>query len=184
MRTFPLHALLRTGAFSLLLGLLLAAAPIAAQPASHPLDPLNGDEIRAATRALQARQGFPEGGRFAVVALNDPPKQEILKYKGGSSFPRQVFAVVYDRARNKTFEALVNVKDPQRPKVDSWTEVAGVQPLVLEEEGDIIDGILRSDERWIAAVKGAGSIPTRSSSTTGPWARSPNRTGDAGCCAA
>ena len=153
MRTF--HFLLRTGALSLL----LVAAPTAAQPASHPLDPLNGDEIRAATRALQARPGFPEGARFAVVALNDPPKQEILRYRGGNAFPRQVFAVVYDRARNKTFEALVNVKDPQRPKVDSWTEVSGVQPLVLEEEGDIIDEILRSDERWIAAVKGRGLDP-------------------------
>ena len=105
MRTLSWQTLLCV--FSLLL-----AGPAAAQPASHPLDPLNGDEIRAATRALQARQGFPEGGRFAVVALNDPPKQEILKYKGGPNFPRQVFAVVYDRTRNKTFEALVNVKDP------------------------------------------------------------------------
>jgi primary-amine oxidase len=153
MRTFRLQTLLCACALSLLL-----AGPVAAQPASHPLDPLSGEEIRAATRAIRARPGFEEA-RFAVVALNDPPKQEILKYKGGSSFPRQVFAVVYDRAKNKTFEALVNVKDPKKPKVDSWTEVPGVQPNVLEEEGDIIDEILRGDERWIAAVEARGLKP-------------------------
>ncbi len=157
MRTFK--SLLWTSAFSLLLGLLWGIAPAAAQPASHPLDPLTGEEIRAAARALQARTGWPEGGRFAVVALNDPPKQEILRYRGGPTFTRQVFAVVYDRANNKTFEALVSVKDPQRPKVDSWTEVPGVQPLVLEEEGDIIDEIVRSDQRWIDAVKARGLDP-------------------------
>jgi len=159
MRTFRLPALLRTGVLSLLLALLGGASPAAAQPASHPLDPLNGDEIRAATRALQASKSFPEGGRFALVALNDPPKQEILKYRGGSSFPRQVFAVVYDRERNKTFEALVSVKDLKKAKVDSWKEIPGVQPMVLEEDGDLLDEILRGNERWIAAVEARGLKP-------------------------
>lgn len=153
MPTFRFETLFRACALSLLL-----AGPAAAQPASHPLDPLSSEEIRAAGRALRARPGFEEA-RLALVALNDPPKAEILKYKGGSSFTRQVFAIVYDRKTNKTFEALVNVKDPKKPKVDSWTEVPGVQPMVLEEEGDIIDGILRSDERWIAAVKARGLEP-------------------------
>ena len=153
MPTFRFETLLRVCALSLLL-----AGAAAAQPANHPLDPLNSEEIRAAGRALRARPGLEEA-RFALVALNDPPKQEILKYKGGASFTRQVFVVVYDRKTNKTFEALVNVKDPKKPKVDSWTEVPGVQPMVLEEEGDIIDGILRADERWIAAVKARGLEP-------------------------
>src|SRR5687767_1136048 len=160
MRLFRLHTLLWTSALSLLLALLLGGpAPAAAQPASHPLDPLSGDEIRAAASALKARPGFPQDARFPLVALNDPPKQEILKYKGGSSFPRQVFAVVYDRATNKTFEALVNVKDPKKPKVDSWTEVTGVQPIVMEEDGDLLDEIIRGDERWIAAVEARGLKP-------------------------
>lgn len=140
---------------------LLLAGPAAAQPASHPLDPLSGEEIRAASRAIKesGKHKDPAALRFALVALNDPPKPEILRYKGGSSFIRQVFAVVYDRRSNKTFEALVNVKDPKKPRLDSWTEVPGVQPMILEEEGDIIDGILRSDERWIAAVKARGLEP-------------------------
>ncbi|HEX7183726.1 MAG TPA: primary-amine oxidase [Thermoanaerobaculia bacterium] len=156
MRTFKLKTLLWTGALSLLLG---GPAPGAAQPATHPLDPLSGDEIRAASRALQARPGFPSGARFAMVALNDPPKQEILRYRGGSSFPRQVFAILYDRQGNKTFEALVDVRNPEKPKVDSWREIPGVQPMVLEEEGDLLDGILREDERWIAAVEKRGLNP-------------------------
>src|SRR5215210_1561913 len=147
MRTFRLQSLLWTSALSLLL-----AGPAVAQPASHPLDPLSAEEIRAATRALHARPGFPEDARFPLMALNDPPKQEILKYKSGSSFTRQAFVVVYDRAANKTFEALVNVKDPKKAKVDSWTEVPGVQPIVMEEDGTLLDEIIRADERWVAAV--------------------------------
>ncbi len=156
MRTFRLQPLLWTGALALLLG---GPVPGAAQPATHPLDPLSGDEMRAAVRALRARPGFPADARFAVMALNDPPKREILDYRGGSSFIRQVFAVVYDREQNKTYETLVNVKDLQRPKVDSWREVPGVQPLVLEEEDAMIDEIVRSDERWIAAVEKRGLNP-------------------------
>lgn len=156
MRRIRLQALLWTCVFTLLSG---GAVPGAAQPAAHPLDSLSADEIRAATRALQSRPGFPAGAAFAVVALNDPPKQEILKYQGGRSFPRQVFAVLYDRKTNKTFEALVNVKDLDNPKVDSWKEVPGAQPLVLEEDGDILEEVLREDEGWNAAVKARGLEP-------------------------
>lgn len=156
MRTFRSQALFWILALSPLLG---GPAPIAAQPATHPLDPLSGDEIRAATRALQARPGFPQGALFSVVALNDPPKREVLDYRSGSRFTRQVFAVLYDRAGNRTFEALVDVKDPEKPKVDVWREVPGVQPMVLGDEGDLLDGIVREDERWIAAVEKRGLKP-------------------------
>ncbi|HET9229541.1 MAG TPA: tyramine oxidase, partial [Thermoanaerobaculia bacterium] len=153
MRTF-LQPVLHACVLSLLL-----AGTAAAQPASHPLDPLSPEEIRAASSALHARPDFPKSAAFAIVALNDPPKQEILKYRGGSSFIRQVFTIIYDREKNKTFEALVNVKDPKKPKVDSWKEIAGVQPMVLEEDGDIIDEVLREHEGWIAAVKARGLEP-------------------------
>ncbi|HYN21774.1 MAG TPA: hypothetical protein VE078_12490 [Thermoanaerobaculia bacterium] len=141
------------------LSLLLGSVPGAAQQATHPLDPLSAEEIRAASKALHARPGFPEDMAFAVVALNDPPKKEILAYKGGSSFTRQVFTVLYDREENKTFQALVDVKDLKAPKIDSWVEVPGVQPMVLEDDGDRIDEILRGDPGWNKAVKGRGLDP-------------------------
>lgn len=155
MKTFRPQALLWTCVLSLLLG----AVSGAAQPATHPLDPLSPEEIRAASSALHARPGFPANAAFAVVALNDPPKQEVLGYKGGPSFTRQVFAVIYDRKENKTFETLVDVKNPKKPKVDSWVEVQGVQPMVLEEDGDLLEEILRGDEGWNAAVKARGLKP-------------------------
>jgi primary-amine oxidase len=139
--------------------LLLAAAAGAVQPASHPLDPLSADEIRAASRALHAMKGFPEEAVFPILALNDPPKQEILAYKGGSSFTRQVFAVVYGRKDNKTFEALVDVKNPEKPKVDSWKNVPGVQPMALDDDGGRMEEAMRGDERWIKAVEARGLKP-------------------------
>jgi primary-amine oxidase len=156
MQTFKLPTLLWAGALSLFLG---GAVPGAAQPASHPLDPLSPEEIRASSRALHAKPGFPANAAFAVVALNDPPKQEVLAYQGGPSFTRQIFTVVYDRKTNRTYEALVNVKDPANPVVDSWVEVKGVQPMVMEEDGSLLEEILRDDEGWNAAVKARGFEP-------------------------
>jgi primary-amine oxidase len=156
MQAVRLQALIWTVALFLLLA---GPPPGAAQQATHPLDPLSADEIRAASRALHAKPGFPPSAAFAVVALNDPRKQEVLKVQEGRSFTRQVFAVLYDRKTNKTFEALVDVKDLDNPKVDSWVEVPGVQPMVLEEDGDILEEILREDAGWNAAIKARGLDP-------------------------
>jgi Cu2+-containing amine oxidase len=76
-----------------------------ASSVAHPLDPLNGAEIAAAVRVIQAGDRFPKGALFPIVVLKEPPKDEVLSYSQGAPFRREAFAVVYDRATNKTFEA-------------------------------------------------------------------------------
>jgi primary-amine oxidase len=156
------RALLWTGALSLLLG---GAAPSLARveqrsvpllAPAHPLDPLSKDEIRAASRALRTMDGFPEGGRFAILTLDDPAKEEVLSFRPGSPYHRDVFAVVLDRAKSQTFEAVVDVRRIEKPVVRSWKKIPGVQPLVLDEEGVLLDEIVRADPRWIAAIKRRG----------------------------
>src|SRR5260221_13685342 len=91
----------------------------------HPLDPLSAAEIETAAKALAAAPQFPAGGNFATIVLKEPPKADVLSYTPGSNVTRQAFAVIVDRARNRAFEALVDVK---ASRVVSWTEVTGVQP--------------------------------------------------------
>lgn len=146
------RALLSAGALALLL-----AAP--AQSLAHPLDPLTKDEIRAAARALRTMDGFPAGGRFALLALDDPAKEQVLSFRPGSSFPRDVFAVVLDRAGNKTYEAVVDVRRPDRPAVRSWKLIPGVQAMIVDEEGDVLDEAVRSDAGWLQALKKRGIDP-------------------------
>src|SRR5678815_1678288 len=109
-----------------------AARPSRSAPSvAHPLDPLNRGEIAAAVRIIQTDDRFPKGALFPIVVLKEPPKDEVLAYKQGAVFRREAFAVVYDRATNKTFEA---VADLRAGSVASWREMPGVQPGFLVEE--------------------------------------------------
>src|SRR5258705_12652805 len=98
-----------------------AAPPVQAQ---HPLDPLTPGEIEAAAKVLEASPQFPEAAQFATMVLKEPPKTDVLAYAPGTPIARQAFAVILDRKRNRTFEAVADVK---APRVVSWTEVKGVQ---------------------------------------------------------
>jgi primary-amine oxidase len=162
------RTLLSAGVISLLLGgtaSALAQMPQAEQASetlqapAHPLDPLTKDEIRAAARALRTMDGFPAGGRFAILALDDPAKEQVLSFRPGASFSRDVFAVVLDRAGNKTYEAVVDVRRPSRPTVRSWKLIPGVQAMILDEEGEVLEEAVRSDAGWLQSLKKRGIDP-------------------------
>ena len=68
---------------------------------------------------------------FPIVVLKEPPKDEVLAYQQGAPFRREAFAVVYDRATNKTFEAVADLK---AASLSPWEEMPGVQPGFLVEE--------------------------------------------------
>lgn len=151
----PLARPLAAAVVAMITGLAVPAGPVTAAPPGHPLDPLTREEVAAAAGALRRDERFPAGGRFALLALREPPKTEVLAWSAGP-FRREASAVIYDRAGRRTFEAAVDV--PGR-RVLSWREVPGVQPVVLEDEGDLLDGIVRADERWQAAVRARGLEP-------------------------
>ena len=129
------------------------ARAAAAAPAQHPLDSLSAGEIETAAKALAAAPQFPGEGRFATIVLKEPAKSEVLAFTAGAPITRQAFAVILDRKRNRTFEAVVDVK---APRVVSWTEVKGVQPVVLEDEYDVMVDIVKKDPRWQAAMRKRG----------------------------
>jgi primary-amine oxidase len=145
--------------------LLLFCAPVllmsarAAQPGApavqvqHPLDPLTPGEIEAAAKVLAASPQFPEAAQFATIVLKEPAKSDVLAFAPGTPIARQAFAVILDRKRNRTFEAVVDVKEP---RILTWTEVKGVQPVVLEAEYDVLVEIVKKDPRWQAAMRKRG----------------------------
>jgi primary-amine oxidase len=148
---------LRTSFSTLALTLLLTSYCLAA-PISHPLDPLNNEEITAAVKLLKASQSFPKQGLFSTVVLNEPPKAEVLSFKTGSTFRREAFAIILDRENNRTFEAVVDLRGN---KVTSWKEIPGVQPLVFVEEWESVPAIVRADQRWQAALEKRGLNPDK-----------------------
>ena len=91
----------------------------------HPLAPLTAGEIRAAARIIQASGMVPRRARFSLVALDEPPKELVLRKIG---IPRRAFAVIYDDQANRTWEAAV---DLAAARVDLWKEIPGAQPQTL-----------------------------------------------------
>jgi primary-amine oxidase len=121
--------------------------------AAHPLDPLDESEIASAVKILQASSSFPRAAFFSTVQLNEPPKNEVLSFKAGAQFRREAFAIILDREKNRTYEAIVDLR---AGRILSWKEVAGVQPLVLFGEYDTLQQIVKADARWQAAMRKRG----------------------------
>ncbi|HVE13912.1 MAG TPA: hypothetical protein VNI01_10995, partial [Elusimicrobiota bacterium] len=131
---------------------LLLACPARAAGPSHPLEPLSGDEIRQAAALVRAASDFPKGGLFAALVLREPPKAEVLAWKGGA-FRREAFAVVLDSERNATYEA---VADLAGARLSSWRRVPAAQPGQLESEFLKGPEIVKKDPRWQAAMRRRG----------------------------
>lgn len=121
--------------------------------ATHPLDPLSAQEIESAVKILKDMKNFPKEVLFSTVQLNEPPKAEVWSFKAGIAFRREAFAIVMDRPRNKTYEAVIDLKGK---KIVSWKEMIGVQPLIFDGEYADLKRIVKGDSRWKEAMKKRG----------------------------
>jgi primary-amine oxidase len=120
-----------------------------AVPLPHPFDPLGESEIRTVKQVLLAEKKIDTTYRFFVINLKEPAKADMLNYKPGDAFQRQAFAVLYDWASNKTFEAVI---DLAAKKVKSFEYMAGVTAGGMA--GDtLVDKLLKSDPAWMAGLK-------------------------------
>lgn len=132
---------------------------------AHPLDPLNKDEIAAAVSVLRTEGKATDTSRFPMIVLREPAKQEIATYKPGSAIRREAFVVVFERAANKTFEAVVDLTNK---KLSSWKEIPGVQPGFMTEDFVLTQQIVQSDPQWQAAMRKRG-ITNFASVQVDPW---------------
>lgn len=121
----------------------------------HPLNPLDTNEIKVVKEILLQEGKMDTTYRFYLINLNEPPKAEMLAYKKGDAFRREAFAAIYDRATNKTYEAIIDLKTK---KILSFTNIPGVTPGALMRDS-VADEILKKDERWMAGLKARGIHP-------------------------
>lgn len=134
------------------LGLTLIPAAQAA-PTGHPLDALSKDEILATVDVLRAGGRINESTRFSLIELKEPSKDEVAAFRIDAPLRREAFVVAYERASNRTFEAVVDIK---AKALVSWKEVPGVQPSLLEDDAKILEKAIRADVRWQEAMKKRG----------------------------
>lgn len=121
--------------------------------ATHPLEPLNADEFRQTATILRRDGLVSDSFRFASIELKEPPKEEVRAWRPGDAVPRTAFAVVLDRAENKTYEATVDLTGDA---VAAFEHIAGVTPNFTVDEFHAVDEAMREHPDVIAALAGRG----------------------------
>ena len=97
---------------------------------SHPLEPLTGEELKAA-RDIVAASGRadvpPEALRFAYIGLREPPKEVVRAVDRGEevAVDRQVRLVLLQGPESDVTEAVVSLT---RRAVERWEVLNDVRP--------------------------------------------------------
>ncbi|MBY5400792.1 primary-amine oxidase [Rhizobium leguminosarum] len=125
---------------------------------THPLDPLSLDEIASAVAILKDTQTLAPTFRFPITRLEEPTKADLAAHRLGDRLPRLAFILAMDISNGETFEGIVNltagtVSSYIRLPLD---ELPYGQPPVMLCEFETVEGTVKSDPRWIAAVKKRG----------------------------
>jgi primary-amine oxidase len=137
--------------------------------AAHPLEPLTGDEIAAASTLLRKGKDLGTSARFVFVTLKEPTKSELLAWSPDSApLPREAHLVVYERGERTTYEAVVSLTDQS---VVSWEPIRGVQAPIMAEEFIACEEIVQADPRWQEAMRKRG-VTDFSLTMVDPWASS------------
>ena len=75
----------------------------------HPLDSLSTEEFNRTTAALRASGDLIPSRRFASITLDEPAKATVLAWREGDPIDRRSLSVLWDRADNKAYEAIVDL---------------------------------------------------------------------------
>jgi primary-amine oxidase len=141
------------------------ASPANAALTSHPLDPLNAEEIATAVRVLRTHRATRGDLRFVSINLDEPAKSELQRAQGTIQLDRRAFVIVIDLAARRVLEARVSLRDAV---LLSCEEKPGVQPGIILEEFILCEKAVKADPRWRAALLRRG-ISEFENAIVDPW---------------
>jgi primary-amine oxidase len=118
---------------------------------AHPLDPLSETELAQAIQIAKGHPEFPDRGLFALIDLQEPPKSDVIAFVPGNPIRRNAKVVIMDPKNNRTFELITDFS-----KVVSWKEIKNIQPPILPSEYERYTKIVKSDVRFVEAMKKRG----------------------------
>ncbi len=119
----------------------------------HPLEPLNEQEFRLTTAVLRRERALDDMWRFASIELEEPAKADVRAWRAGDPVQRRALAVLWNRADNETWEAVV---DLGAESLVSWTHVPDVTPHFTTDEYTEVDAAMRAHPDVIAALADRG----------------------------
>ncbi|MEM6432944.1 MAG: primary-amine oxidase [Cyanobacteria bacterium P01_D01_bin.115] len=125
----------------------------AAGSASHPLEPLTPEEIKAAVSIVKAEKALTDSFRFATVTLKEPEKQTVLNFRLGDPIARAVFMILLDNTTATTYEAVVSLSEQ---RLVTWDAIPGVQPSIMLDEFVACEAAVKASPEFQAAIAKRG----------------------------
>jgi primary-amine oxidase len=125
---------------------------------AHPLDRLSADEIDTARRIVDEQGLLSPTTRFALLALDEPPKEQVLAFRPGDRIDRRVRALLLDVATGAVRSVVVSLT---KGAIDIDVRVDPAvdgQPPILLEEFIAVDEIVKADDGWRAAMARRGVV--------------------------
>ncbi len=124
----------------------------------HPLDSLSEDEFRRTTAALRSSGDLIPSRRFASIALDEPAKETVLAWREGDEIGRRSLSVLWDRADNKAYEAVVELaaSGADGDQVISFDHVPGVTPNFTVDEWHDCEVAMKANPEVVAALAERG----------------------------
>ena len=133
-------------AAALVVAALAAGQPLVPQTtspaagATHPLDPLTTEEIKAAMQLMRADQRLSNAA-IPFVALLDPPKADVLAWRPGQAVARR--ARVQAMTADRVYEVTVDLTGR---RLEAVTERKGGEPSITLSEIEATRGVLENAE--------------------------------------
>ncbi|MEO1592890.1 MAG: primary-amine oxidase [Cyanobacteria bacterium J06632_22] len=121
--------------------------------ATHPLEPLSPDEIRAAVAIVRSQRSLGSTTRFATVTLNEPDKATVLAFQPGDALEREAFLILLDNETAKTYEVVVSLT---AGTVKLWQHRPGVQPPIMLDEFVKCEAAVKASADFQAAIAKRG----------------------------
>ncbi|MCZ2839216.1 primary-amine oxidase [Modestobacter sp. VKM Ac-2985] len=119
---------------------------------THPLDPVQAAEIEEVRRITTAAGLVVDSTRFVYVGLQEPPKAEVLAHRPGEPVTRRFRVLLLDLASQVSRDVVVDATAGEVvTAVELDTATSGQLP-VLDEEFELVEQLLSTDERWLAAL--------------------------------
>ena len=131
----------------------------------HPLDPCTGDELTKAVAILRDTGRLSDAAAFSCGFPQEPPKHLVLEFQPGMPFERVVRLIGHDRAKGRSFDALVSITHGKLAEF-SWVE-DGQAPISSADYIRLLKLVHANDE-WKQALQERG-IEDPSKIHLEPW---------------
>jgi len=120
----------------------------------HPLNPLTAAELEETVRILARERHLGNDIRIASINLIEPAKSVVEKYRAGSPFERKALAVLMDRVKHSSYEAVVDLVNKSVPSVTPLP--SEVQPSIMLDEFSECEQAVRRSPLFKEALKKRG----------------------------